>query len=650
MGPDPPIPPGPRLSFEGFTLDPSRAELRRGDAEVRLRPQTFEVLSLLVRRAGRLVTKEEMLETVWKGMHVTDDSLVQCVSELREALGDSSQTLIRTLPRRGYLFAAAVEPLPEPLGPCSPPAERTADTAGAPARRYRGGRGALVAAGLAAAALAAWVAIRQAGQAPPRTLAVLPFVPLGAGAEADDHLGVGMADALIGRLSSVGGLLVRPTSAITRVAGLPGPEVGRKLRVDYVLEGGLQRIGTRLRVTSQLISVADGSARWGDSFEIDEPDLFRVEDAIAERAAVSLLRRLSEGDRRALSRKDSSNPEARIAYRKGRFLWAQADEQALRASVEELERATSLDPGYALAHAGLAEALELLAVYGPADPRVSFQRAGAAAAKALELEPELAEAHASLAFVRAHYDHDWKAAEAGYRRALELAPGNAAGLQGLALCFAAQGRMEEAIDASRRALAADPLSLIAKTELGRHYHYARRYDEAIRELRSAVELDPAFVRAHVDLGRAYRQKGMHELALAELDRAVALSEARCPRHHDAVPVIALAELASAQAAARDAARAREILSRLQAWTACGYVSPYAVAVVRAGLGDTDGAIAALEEAYQHRTSWVVFLAQEPEFDAIRADPRFSELTRRMGVAGAEARAALGRPAAGAARP
>ena len=405
------------------------------------------------------------------------------------------------------------------------------------------------------AAVAAWRALHVPAPERPGSLAVLPFRPLAATAEDDAILGLGIADALILKLSAVTRLVVRPTSAVVRIA--PGDEArasGRRLGVDYVIEGHLQRSGQALRVTAQLLSVETGAALWSDRFEVEASDVFRVQDAIAERAAASLLRSLSRDERKLLARRDTAIPEARLAYVRGRYLWSRRTESALEASVVQFQRALDLDPRYALAASGLADAYNLLGAYGSRVPRASFERAMAAARSALDIDETVAEAHASLAFAIAHHDHDWERAEREYRRALELAPGYATALQWLALCFAAQGRFDDAIATSRRAAEADPLSPIIATDVGRHLYYARRYPAAIEQLRAAVELDPTFARAHQELGRAYRQYGLADLAVAELTRAVALSDrASAP----------LAELASARAAVGDARGARAIADELE---------------------------------------------------------------------------------------
>ncbi len=610
--------PAPVWRFAGFTLDGARERVLRGDEELRLRPQTFRVLESLVRHANRVVTKEQLFESVWAGVVVTDDSLVQCVTELRQVLCDAEQKLIRTVPRRGYLLAADVD-----RG--APPA--AAANIAPPRKQARTTMIALAAAAALVAVVLTVFALRIGAPVPPArivSLAVLPFASLGADEGADEFLTLGLADAVITRLSAIDRLATRPTSAILRYRkGATDPQAaGRELGVDYVLDSRLQRTQGRLRITFQLVAVADGTTRWTDRVEVKDTGLFEAQDVIAERVASSMLERLSREDRRLLRQRETENPESHLAYLRGRHFWSRRTAAGLATAVAEFQRAIASDPRNAKARAGLADAYNLLAAYGSADPRRSFAQAKAAALEALEIDANSSEAHASLAFARAHADRDWPAAEEGYRRAIALAPGYSTARQWFALAHAARGRPLEAIDEARRALQSDPLSLIINTDLGRHYYYARRYDEAIAQLRSTVDLDPSFPRAHLELGRAYRQKGLHDLAVAEITRSVQLSERGAA---------ALAELVSAYAALGDRARALAILDELEERSRATHVSPYHFAVAWAGLGDVRRAMTELEAADVERFNWVVFANVEPAFDALRGDGAFVALVDRMRV-------------------
>jgi DNA-binding winged helix-turn-helix (wHTH) protein/tetratricopeptide (TPR) repeat protein len=564
--------------FGEFTLDAGRAQLNRGDSTVALRPKTFDVLACLVRNAGRTVGREELMQAVWRDVIVSDDSLVQCIVELRSALGAQGRGLIRTIHRRGYLFDAAVT---EAGGPAVPGSKA-------------------------------------------KSLAVLPFQLLTAAGDEDRTLALGMADALILRLSGTGRIVVRPTSAIMRYATTPVAALaaGRELEVDWVLEGRIQRAGNRLRITAQLINPANGQTLWTDKFDEEMTNIFSVQDSIAEKAAASLVTALGMRERQGLSRRDTTSFEAYEAYLKGRFFWAKRTESDLKASIDYFGHAIRIDPGYALAHAGTANSYNVLGAYGLILARDAFKAAKEAALRALELDNRLAEAHASLAFARAHHDHDWTGAEQGYREAIELDPHYATAHQWLALAYFARGRFEAGLGESRAALSADPLSLIVNTTLGNYFYYSRQFEQAIVQLRKTMRLDPGFVRAHYELGRTYIALDRYDLAIAELERAASLSDRSAAM---------LAALGRAYALAGSTPEALRILDELADLAQQRYVSAFHFAVLHVGLGNPDIALGCLERAYEERFNWLVFINVDQTFDPVRSEARFARLVRRLGV-------------------
>lgn len=610
------------VAFGDFKLDATRASLKRGTEEVHLRSQSFDVLRFLVAHRGRVVAKEELLNAIWGSVRVTDDSVVQCIMEIRAALGDSAQQVIKTVPRRGYLFDASVEE-ERPVTP----GIRSATEGSRINGESRGRRAVLWATAAVFAVLVAGVIVwRATGNPAPavdRAIAVLPFAWLES-APADDYLGRGMADALINRFSRIRGLNVRPTSAVMRVPPeTRAQDAARSLGVEYVIEGHLQRTQQRLHVSVQLVAAKDGRVVWSDSYEVEEGDVFKAQAAIAEQAALALTTHLSQRDLEQLRRPDTLDHEAYVAYLTGQHYLSKRSKVGLQNAVAQFERAVSRDPSFARAYAGLADAYDLIGAYGSVEPRKAFRAAMDAAATALKLDPDSAEAMTALAFANAHANHDWKGAEKLYRDALNRAPHYATAHQWLALCLVANGRFAEAIEEARRGLLADPLSLIIHTDLGRHFYYARRFDEAVEQLKHAIELDTNFVRAHQELGRAYKQKGLYAQAIQEIGRAVQLSDRSAS---------AVAELAHAHALAGERAVALALLSELQSRESAGsYVSAYHYAVILAGLGDRERAIDALEKAYEERFNWIVFANVEPEFDTLRAHPRFKALIGRLGV-------------------
>ena len=604
--------------FGPFVLDVARGELRRGDEPVQLRPKTFEVLHHLAQNPGRLIGKEEFFRIVWRDVIVTEDSLVQCITELRQALGDTGRTLIKTVPRRGYLFnLQSPDSVPPPEG------APWGALGVALSSRHRWVAAAAV---LLAAAIAFTITRKPepSHPAPVRSLAVLPFSTLGTPGTVDESFGLGMADAVIIRLSGLRQIAVRPTSAVIPYAAQPVSPIraGRDLDTDLVLEGHLQRARDRVRVTAQLIDVRAGSTLWTGTFDERFTDIFALQDALATKVVASISMSLSQQEMRQLIRRDTSNQDAYEAYLKGRYFWGKRTEKALEQSISYFEQAIAMDPRYALAYAGLADAFNLVGAYGSVAPREAFVRAKEAALQALEIDGTLAAAHASLAFAKAHADHDWAQAETEYRKAIALDPGYATGHQWYALSLVALGRFDDAIGEAREGLRADPLSLIINTDMGRHFYYARRYDESIAQLRRTIDLDSSFMRAHFELGRAYGMKGQHDLAIAELQRAAALSKRSAA---------ALAALGAAYARAGQGAEARRILRELEDRAKQAYVSAYHFAVIHAGLGEISAALSFLVKSYDERFNWVVFANVEPEFDGLRADPRFADLVKRLRV-------------------
>jgi TolB-like protein/DNA-binding winged helix-turn-helix (wHTH) protein/tetratricopeptide (TPR) repeat protein len=615
------------LYFDSFALDPTRGCLMVGDQELSLRPKSFDVLQFLARNPERMVTKDELIKAIWPNVAVTDDSLVQCIHEIRLALRDDGQHIIRTVPRRGYRFIAQQigRPPDGPVGSRPDPAatSRFSLPAFRPTARFTSW---IVLFSLSMMMLFGWTYYRSSRQAIEpgiRTLAVLPFDMIGTEGRYE-YLGLGMADTLILRLSAVRELAVRPTSAVISYVNQKTSSLhfGKELGVDAVLEGRIYFSGDRIRVNAQLIRLLDGETLWADRFEDNYTDVFRVQDAIARKVADSIVAQLSRSEAIMLSRSHTVLPEAYRAYLKGRFFWAKRTEAGLVASIDDFRRALTFDPNYALAYAGMADSFNLVGAYGAYVPRDAFLSAKEAALKAIELDPLLAEAHAALGFAKAHADHDWPGAESSYRRAIELNPNYATAHQWYGLAHIARGSVAAAIGEAQQALNSDPLSLIINTDLGRHFYYAGRYDEAADQLRKTINLDPSFVRAHQELGRVYKQQGLLELAIIELQRAVELSNRSSS---------ALADLAHAYAMLGNAKELQTLVAELSARAQASFVSAYHFAIIHAGARDDDATLDALERAYEERFNWIVFLNVEPCFAHLRNNPRFIELVRRLGV-------------------
>jgi TolB-like protein len=357
-----------------------------------------------------------------------------------------------------------------------------------------------------------------------KTIAVLPFKSLSADG-GDDYLGLGMADTLITRLSRTGRALVRPTSAVRKFGKADDDPVkaGRDLGVDFVLDGSVQRVENRVRVTARLVRASDGQPLWANQFDEPFTDIFKVEDAISEKLAAALVLSLSGPEQERMVRRETTSPEAYQLYLKGRYFWEKRTEEGLKKSIEFFQQAIDLDPAYAMAYSGLADAYAQLPGYGATASMEVYPKAKAAAAKALALDDDLAEAHTSAATVLSYFEWDWAAAEDEYRKALALNPNYAAAHHRLGVHLAAMARADEAVSELHRAQEMDPLSLIINSLLGFAYFQAHQYDEAIDQLRKTIEMDRNFPPAREILAHVYAEKGMAAEAFAEFRESRRLS-------------------------------------------------------------------------------------------------------------------------------
>ena len=583
--------------FGPFTVNaPERLLLREGRA-IPLAPKVFETLLVLLENPGRLVSKDQLISRLWPDTFVEDATLARNISDLRKALGESAgeARYIETVPKAGYRFIAFVT---------QPGGQETAFIV----RRHAQSR---------------VVVEEQSGEGGMiRSIAVLPFRTLSAG-DAEDYLGLGVADALITRLSKIRSLSVRPTSAMMRYSGLtPDPvAVARNLDVESVLEGTIQRADDRIRVTVQLVNVDDGTALWAEKFDERFTDIFGVEDSISEQVAAALMLRLTVEERRLFSKRYTSSPTAYRLYLKGRYFWLKRTEEGMKKGIQHFNEAIEEDPAYAAAYDGLADSYTLLAIRGIIPPKEGFLKAKAAARKALEIDDTLGEAHASLAHVRLH-DWEWSGLEDVFKRAIEMNPTHAIAYHWYAEYLGAMKRFDEAIAMVKRALQLEPLSPIISLTLAGAYNQARMHDEAIEELQKGLELDPNHSSLRNELAETYIQKGMYDEAIDEMQKAVAFSGRSTER---------LAGLGHCYAAAGKKASALEILDELNRLSKDRYVSPYCVAMVYASLDQNDKAFAYLEEAYEERNPNLIELNTEPAFDRLRRDRRYGELVRRIGL-------------------
>lgn len=457
-----------------------------------------------------------------------------------------------------------------------------------------------------------------------RSLAVLPFKPIGAGDE-DEYLGLGMADALITKLTNIREINIRPTSAVRKYGAQDQDPVaaGRELRVEGVIEGSVQRVGERIRVTVQLVSVRDGAPLWAEKFDEHFTNIFTVQDRISEQVARALTLTLTSAEKELLTKRYTENSEAYQLYLKGRYFWNKRTVEGLKKGISYFNEAVEKDPSYALAYVGLADSYSLLSDYNELPPKQAYPQAKKAAMQALELDERLAEAHATLAFIKAAYDWDWPAAEREYLRAIELNPNYETAHQWYAEYLSGMGRHEEAIAEIRRAREIDPISLIINAVEAWVLYHAREYDQAIGQGQKVVEMDPHFAEVYEYLKRCYDQKGMYREAIAARQMRRKLAG------YDAEETAALREAAAATSAGAYWQKRLEQEveeSRREQSTA------FDMAEIFAQLGKKDQAFASLERAYEERYFMMMYLKVAPNLDPLRSDPRFADLLRRVGHA------------------
>ncbi len=456
-----------------------------------------------------------------------------------------------------------------------------------------------------------------------RSIAVLPFANMSADPE-NDYFSDGMAEELLNALTRIRGLHVaaRTSCFAFKNRNEDVRTITQQLDVGTVLEGSVRKSGSRLRITAQLIDARNGYHLWSETYDREMVDIFEIQEDISRSIVGALEVKLAHGNERPVIERRTDDLQAYNLYLKGRYRWNQRTDAGLRGASACFEEAIRRDPDYALAHAGLADALTLqgIAEYGLLPPSVAMPRAKQAAQRALELDPRMAEPHTTLGHIAGFYDWRWVEAEREFRRSIELKPDYAFAHHWYALLLAAQARHDEAIAAEHRALELEPLSLIINKNVGTIYYYARRYAESIEQYRRALELAPDFTRTRLYIGLAHVAEGAYDAAFAEYDRALTLSGRNS---------VVLAAIGHAQAMAGDRAAAAAVLDEFEQRRAADeYVPAFNSALVHAGLGDVGAACDWLERALAERSSWIVSLKVEPALDRLRGHARFEELVRR----------------------
>jgi TolB-like protein/Tfp pilus assembly protein PilF len=457
---------------------------------------------------------------------------------------------------------------------------------------------------------------------PTPSIAVLPFVSIGTFTD-QDYLCEGLAEEIINALTQIKEFLVvaRGSAFSFRGKDVDAREIGRRLNVDTILEGSIQKVGDRLRVTAQLVDAGNGFQFWSQRFDRQMTDVFGIQDEITLAIVMQLKVELLAKERAAVLPRKRENLESYNLYLKGRFYWAQRP-QGIAKAIEYFERAIEKEPNSARAHAGLADCYATLGSWenGTLPPIEAMTKAHAAASKALALDSRLAEAQTTLAYRTTHYDWEWAAAEAQFKRAFELNPNYAVCHHWYSHFLMAVGRTEESLTASRRCLELDPLDLVINVHMAWHYLFAHQYEQAIEQCWRTSDLHPNSFWPAWFFGLAYEQQGQVGRAVEELQIAVKKS---------GDVTFASAALGHLYGSVGKTAEARAIFDELTTRAARGWVPSYDIALVCSGLGWKDQAFGYLSRAYQERSGWITYMNIDPRLDPLRTDPRFIDLLHRV---------------------
>jgi len=639
-------------SFGIFEFDFQTHELRKRGLKIHLAEQPCRVLAFLLEQPGTLVTREELRAQLWPDDTFVDfdHSLNTAIMRLRKALGDSPENprFIETLSRRGYRFLPSVKKRTEAAEPDqatqpdegAPQATISAGNlgnggarhtaSGSPAGSHRAVLVGLLALGGILAAVLVVIfghSVRGARKpeflsseaGPLQALAVLPLENV-SGDKSQQYLADGITQQLVTDLAKIRALTVISGPSAVEYDSIQ--QIANQVHADAVVEGTLLRKGNTVHITAELVQGSSGRYLWTGSYEAQIGDILQVENAVAQTIAEHTRIGITPGDLGRLNETAAVTPAAYDNYLKGLYYWDQRSRSGLTKATGYFRQAIGMDPNYALAYAGLADCYAVLGstVVSAMAPQEAALRAEAAARKAIQLNAHSAEVQTVQATIQFNYDWNWTAAEAGFKRAIELNPGYATAHQRYSLFLMAMGRIPESLAEIRRAQQLEPLSISINFSLGWRLYMTRHYNQAIEQLLTTSEMDPNFALAHLVLGEAYEQKGEYKKAIAEIKKAVLISHAS-PRTES--------ELGRAYAMAGDRTRAENVVEELNEQAKQEYVSPFDLASIYAALGQKDEALSWLEKSYDERANGLIFLQVDPEMDNLRSDPRFEHLLSRL---------------------
>ncbi len=570
------------VRFGLFEVDLRAGELRKQGIKIKLQEQPLQILAMLLEHPGQVVTREELRNKLWPADIFVDfdHGLNKAINKLREALGDSAESprFIETLSHRGYRFLAPLDGTREDLP-------------------KRGG--------------------------PIDSIAVFPLDNDSTDPDTE-YLAVGIPGSIIHSLSRIPRLRViswRSASSGENQQSDP-LAIGRKLGVRAVLIGRIWQRTNKLRLHVDLLDTANGEEIWGDQYDRNLTELFSVQDEISRVVSQKLRPKMTGEDEHRLTKRYTENIEAYQLYVRARRWCEKRSAEGFKRATEYLSQAIQMDQNYALAHAELAQCISVPCYYGSVDPNVAYPKARISALRALEIDPNLAEAHDVLATILKNYDWDWEGGEKEYKLAIEVNPNYATAHYHYSYLLAESGRFEEAIREATEALSRDPMSPLLNAGLALILLFARKLDQCIEQALTATEVDPNMTLCYWTLGTAYEQKGKYRAAIEAFEKCIELGGA---------VALSKAFIGHVYAKSGERVRAQDELRELQALSKTRYVPSVASAIVHDGLMEKDFAIEALHRACENRETNLIQIKVMPHFDNLRDDPRFQEIERRVGL-------------------
>jgi DNA-binding winged helix-turn-helix (wHTH) protein/TolB-like protein/tetratricopeptide (TPR) repeat protein len=643
--------------FDDFRIDVAHLMLYHRGTEIAMVPKAIETLLALIERRGKIVSKDELLEAVWPDTVVEESNLFLYLSLLRKTLRThkDGSPYVETLRRRGYRFNGDVHLVEEEIedkndqltvdefeqtrvniqsqvseGTLKQATRFVSDREGSRRSKLRYVPAVSIVILLAGVFAASFYwrsrQVAVTNVAKPNSIAILPFKSIGS-ENREEALGIGIVDTLTSRLASSRSITVCPPSSVQNVLkSSPGDhdprEMGKKLGVESVLDGTVQRSGDLIRVNVSLTRVDDKTRTWSKLFDARFTEIFNVQDQISAEVLAVLESKASREDTASVNKRHTNNPDAYQQYLLGRFYSLKVTPESLQKAIDNYGRAIAMDPSYSLAYAGMAYVKRTLAIAGFSRPAEVCPQAEELAKKALQLDETQAEPYISLAVVDFLYKWDWKSAESNLKHAIDLEPNNSDAHKLYAHFLSSVGRHEEAIAEGRLASDLSPATSLTRALESQFLLFAGRQDEAMRTIKTTLEVDPNFWVALNQLGRIYIRQQRYEEAIVELEKARKLAPESCE------PPM---QIGYALAVSGNRERARATLSELERRSKYKFVPFYSLAMIHNGLGERDKALEMLERGVDNRESQLTFILSDNRWDNLRSQPRFRNILHRMNL-------------------